>query len=114
MNLVDMKLPKKSEKEMKNKCMPATADQPRYPYGLELRFENEQFEKVPALNGLKVGDTVIVQAKATVTATRESDRQGGGKSRSCVLQIEQIGIEQKKRPEQMNMKEYAEYRSGSK
>ena len=112
MALVDMKLPKKTEKELKTEMQPSVSNQDRFPYGLELRFENDQFEKLPALKGFKVGDKVMITAEACVTACRESERQGGEKNRSCEIQIEKIGIDpaKKKKPENMNMREYREAR----
>lgn len=114
-DLVDMKIPKKTEKELKKEntpCGPGYENGDRYPYGLELRFENDQFDKIPALKEFKVGDKVMISAEACITACRESERQGGEKNRSCEIQIEKINIEsvKKKKPEQMTMKEYRKER----
>jgi hypothetical protein len=111
--LIDLKLPKKTEKELKAEStigMPGERD--KYPYGMELRFENEQFDKITALQGFKVGDEVLIMAKACVTACRESERQGGKKTRSCEMQIEKIAIEpaKKKKLENLTMKAYREER----
>ncbi|MFA5152217.1 MAG: capsid staple protein [Clostridia bacterium] len=113
MELVDMKLPKKTEKELKTECMPCKAgDQDRWPYGLQLRFEKEQMDKMPALKTYKVGDKVMVTAEATITGVRISERQGGKEDHSVELQIEKIACEPKvKKPlEQMNPKEYRKAR----
>jgi hypothetical protein len=88
--LTDMKLPKKSKKELEAKYS-ITADQPKYPYGLKLSFSNDEFEKIPTLAKLKKGEAVTITARATVTETREVDRQSG-KDQSCEIQIEQIAI----------------------
>ena len=107
MQMMDMKLPKKSKKEMEAEGLPTTAEenQERYPYGLRLRFENEEFDKLDSLSGLNVGDKVKIQAVGMVTECRESERQGKEKDRSCEIQIENIGIEGGKKPSKMSREE---------
>ena len=108
MQMMDMKLPKKSKKEMEGETSvppPGGENQERYPYGLRLRFENEQFDKLDMLSDLKVGDKVTIHAMATVTERRESERQGKEKDRSCEIQIENIGIEGGKKPSKMSREE---------
>jgi len=39
MNLVDIKLPKKTKEELKKEGMPSTDDQEQWPYGLRLDFK---------------------------------------------------------------------------
>lgn len=107
MEMIDMKLPKKSMKEMKG--MPIdTSKQDRWPYGLQLRFEKEQIEKIPSLTNYKIGDKVLVTAEACVTSIRMSEQQGGEENHSVELQIEKIACEpsKKKEAKNMSMKEY--------
>ena len=119
MNLVDMKLPVKSKKEMKEYNQPIAVDnQDRWPYGLQLRFETEQVEKLPVLKTFKVGDKVVVLAEATVTEVRVSEIQNTvsgteAKTRHTIeLQVEQVNCEAKvkKAPEKMSPKEYRSMR----
>lgn len=94
MNLTDVKLPKKTKAELKGDCCPSTAaDQDRYPYGLQISFENEQVSKMSSLTGLQVGDKVNIEAVGTVTSIRVSERQSSGKDHRVEIQIEKIGVE---------------------
>lgn len=116
MDLIDMKLPKKTKEELKNDCCPVSADnQDRWPYGLQVRFEKEQVDKMPSLVSLKVGDRVIIQGEATVTSIRMSERQNGKEDHSVELQIEKVSVapEKKKKPEEMSMREYRAHRMES-
>jgi len=113
MKLVSMKLPKKSKKEMKDECSPVGyGDNDQWPYGLQIRFETEQLKTLPEILKKKVGDKCIIYAEATVTATRESERQSGKKEQNVELQIEKIQLKSKmnKAVKDMNPGEYREYR----
>lgn len=115
MKLVDMKLPKLSKKEMEADCKSVCGpEQDRWPYGLQLRFEKEQVKKLPELAEYKVGDKVIIQAEATVTSIRMSERQNGETDHTVEMQIEQIGcVKMSGKPaETMSMKEYRKMREG--
>ena len=121
MNLVNMLLPKKTKEELKKDNVPASlGEQDRWPWGLQLRFETEQIEKLPALKTFVVGDKVIVMAEAKVTEVRMSETQSTGEEaktrRTVELQVESIDCEKKvkKSPEKMNPKEYRNMREESK
>ncbi len=102
MQMMDMKLPKKNKKEMMEGAAISSADdQDRYPYGLRLRFENEQFDKIDSLSQLNVGDKVTIQATGMVIECRQSERQGNERDRSCEVQITNVGVEGGKKPSQM-------------
>lgn len=118
--MVDMKLPKKSKEEMKKECcvgMPESQD--RWPYGLQLRFETEQVEKLPAMKEYQVGDKILVQAVASVTEVRMSETQSTNTDKkvrwTVELQIEQVSCEPyvNKPLEKMSMKEYRQARMKS-
>ena len=94
MTLTDMKLPKRSEKELKA-CEPSLGSREQWPYGLQLRFDNEQIKKMASLKELEVGDEVYVEAKGTVTMVRRSDRQNEKPDQTLEIQIKKIGIENK-------------------
>ena len=117
MDLIDMKLPKKTKKELKEYDQPIMAgERDRWPYGLQLRFETEQVELMPSLKDYSVGDRVVISAEAKVTEVRMVERQStGGEAKpqyTVELQIEQIACEPKvKKPvEKMNPKEYRSMR----
>ena len=112
MNLIDMKLPKKTEKELKTDCIPSVGSQDRWPYGLQLRFEPEQLDKMPILKEYKVGDKVIISAEASVTEVRMSEVQDKKARHTMELQIEKIACESKKPLSKMNPKEYRQAREG--
>jgi len=111
--LIDVKLPKKTKEELKEEMgmgmpEPSTKDQEQWPYGLKLDFEKEEVDKIPSLKSLNVGDKVSIQAEASVIEVRVSERQGGEDRHNVCIQIEKVSVEPlvKKKPEQMNMKEY--------
>jgi hypothetical protein len=90
--LVSMKLPKRSKKEMAELTSPMESDQPKYPYGLQLRFDNDSLKKLPVLRGLKVGTKVMIEAEAEVSEYSERESQSG-ENYSCELQVTDISIE---------------------
>jgi len=90
MNLVDLKLPKKSKKEL-NKTM--EVDQPEYPYGFLLRFDSEQIAKLPQLEKVKIGEKVTIQGIGEVIEVRKVDRQKEDNQFSVEIQLKQIGVE---------------------
>ena len=97
--MIDLKLPKKSKTELKAESVPEPADQPKYPYGLRIRFENEQFSKLAVLKKLNVGDRVGIVAVGEVTEKHESERQGRGDDRHIGIQIQQIDLKQNSKKE---------------
>jgi ribosomal protein L21E len=114
MELVDMKLPKRTKEELKKEFGPCTIDggQEEYPWGLQLRFETEQIAKIPSLTDYKVGDKVSIQAEAVITSIQMSERQGGKESHTVEMQIHQISCSPvvKKPVEKMSAKEYRKAR----
>ena len=94
MKLIDMKLPKKSKKEMEGEMpAPVPMDQPEYPYGLTLRFDKEQVEKLSSLDNIESGETVYIQARGYVKAVMTEDMHGKGRVRNQVeIQLQKIGI----------------------
>ncbi|MFA6358687.1 MAG: capsid staple protein [Candidatus Omnitrophota bacterium] len=116
MELVDVKLPKRTKAELKKDCAPYSIDDgDKWPYGLQLRFDKDQLDKIPSLTLYKVGDRIIIQAEARVTEVRSTERQNGEDSRSMEMQIEKINCEPfvKKPLDKMNPKEYREARKSS-
>jgi hypothetical protein len=111
-NLIDMKLPKRTKDEIKKGMMPTMDDQDQWPYGLKLDFEKEQVDKMPSLKNLNVGDKVSIQCQGSVIEVRMSERQGGGDMHNVCIQIEKVGVEptKKKKLEEMSPGEYREER----
>ena len=109
MELISVMIPKKSKKDIKGESTATSMyDSPQYPYGLQLRFETEQFDKIASLDKYKVGNRVIIQAEAVVTSISMSERQSGKADRDLSMQIEKIAcsMKDKKAPEKMSLKEY--------
>lgn len=117
MDLIDVKLPPpKKEEEAKMACEPCISRE-QWPYGLQLRFENEQVKLIPSLTEYKLGDKVIVMAEARVTDIRSNERYRDGKAQTdqtVEMQIEKINCEPlvQKPLEKMSPKEYRKARLG--
>lgn len=114
MNLVDMKLPKKSKKESLEDCVPSKyGNEDRWPYGMQIRFEKEQIAKMPDVIKLKVGDAVSLSGMGKVTSVRISEFQSGKNDHSVEVQIEKIAVFPKshKKLKDMGMQEYIKARS---
>ena len=112
MKLVDMKLPKKSKKELTAEQPIAYEDVERWPYGLQIRFEKEQIKNLPVIKDKQVGDKCMIYAEASITSVRQSDRRDGSKDHTIEMQIEKVEVKPKitKNPKDMNPKEYKEFR----
>ncbi len=93
MKLVNMKLPKRSEKELATAAAPSDVDQPRYPWGLSLNLEDESLQKLGIDALPEVGVTLSLTANVTVTSVSARDDQDGGKRRSISLQITDMALE---------------------
>lgn len=88
MKLVSMKLSKAEAKA--DMGLPKPAEGPRYPYGLELRLDGDQLDKLAFEP--EVGTEVTIAAKGIVTAYRESQRQGRDPDCSAEIQITDLGV----------------------
>ena len=83
-----------SKKEAKESRPVATSDSngPRYPYGLEIRLDNESLTKL-GMSLPKVGEYVKIRAEACVTSVSENESKGGKAQRSVSLQIERLAVD---------------------
>ena len=108
--LVDVKLSKKSKKEMDRAAVTSYSDGNRWPYGLRLRFENEEFNKLPVLKTLTTGDVVNIVGLGSVVAVSIQERSDGKDDHTVEIQIEKINISPKKRLKDMNMEEFIKAR----
>lgn len=66
---------------------------PRYPWGLQLRLENDQLQALSISSLPKVGATMTIQATVKVTRCSEEEREGAAPDRDISLQITDLGLE---------------------
>jgi hypothetical protein len=83
---------KMSKEEAKEQSSPSTADTPRYPYGLEIRLDDDAIEKLGLGDGLNVGDEVMITAKAKVTGKSGYETLVGDAENSIDLQITDMDV----------------------
>lgn len=103
MKLIDMKLPKKTKAELKNEMNVGNELEnelekgPRYPWGLQINFEEDIIKKIPALNKIKGGETGKMEAEFFVKEVSIRDTADKKKRRERIeLQITKIGISNKR------------------
>lgn len=86
--------------EKVKETMPAVvaekAEAPSYPWGLCLRIEKEQIEKLK-LDGAQVGDTIHVFALGKVTSVSARASEGGDDHSSIEIQITDMAAENEDR-----------------
>ena len=93
MKMIGLKLPKKS-----NEIATAEApkvDRDQWPYGMQLRFESEQVDKMPHLEKMKVGQKVEVMGMGEVTSIHMREESGGKKKYTIEVQLHEVGCEGK-------------------
>ena len=114
MKLVNMKIPKRSKKELKEMSEPVySGDSDKYPYGLCLRFDKESIDKLAVLKEVAADMPVEIVAKGYVKEVAVTDTKDEGRRRHNVeIQLTEVGIVTDKMPEKMSMKEYATWRGG--
>lgn len=94
MEMVDLKLPKKTKKELKEDMGPLTiGNQEKYPYGMRLSFNTELIPKFPELEKVKVGEKVKIVGIGEVMEVRKVDRQGDKNQFSVEIQIQKLGVQ---------------------
>lgn len=69
-------------------------DAPRYPYGLELRLDEESLAKLGFQAPPQVGTTFVIQAKVVVSSASAYQTQGGEAEYGSCWQITDLGVEQ--------------------
>jgi hypothetical protein len=95
MKLTSMKLKKRDPEKMPGAIAmspPESGDQ--YPYGLRIRLENEQLDKLGFDELPKVGEYVTITAECCVSSASQNERKGGEPYRTVELQIEKLGCEE--------------------
>lgn len=88
--LVSMKM-SRSEREEKYKPSEVSMDAPVYPYGLEVRLDNDALEKL-GIELPEVGTEMLLIAKVKVTGASSNESENG-KNRSVSLQITDMCLE---------------------
>lgn len=100
MKMADLKLPKRTEDELKG--IPEKAiERERWPYGMRLTFESEQVDKIPYLEKVKVGQKLMIEGIGEVTSIRMNEEKDGKKKYSVEVQLHEVGCEGKGKPESM-------------
>ena len=120
--MISLKRPKKTaaqlKKERSSMEVSPGCDRNQYPYGTELRFEEEVIEKIPALQSIKADETVKIVATGFVKEIRivDKSKKTGQRNRQNVeIQLQNIAVSvaPKKKPEDMTSAEYADFRKNS-
>ena len=89
--MVNMKLPKPKKHEM-GAC-PATIDEEKYPYGLQLDLSTEALKKLgKSSDEYTVGEQMAVVGMAKVTSTSKRENRHGDNQQSVGIQITDIKI----------------------
>ena len=91
MTLIDLKIPKKTQKEMKE---PTSIDSEydQYPYGMRLDFNKSEIDNIKILQTIQAGAMVEIKAKAKITSVRTDDTEKGRKRHNVEIQIHKIDI----------------------
>ena len=107
MEYIDLKLKKKKTSDEPKEVISENGD--KYPYGLQLRFDTEQIEKIDTLKNLDIGEIVKIFGIAKVTELSSREQAGKEESRKdAALQIQQIAVVSSKEEKAMGVKEAME------
>jgi hypothetical protein len=90
MKMRSMELSKKEAKESEPAIASKSAG-PRYPYGLEIRLENDSLEKL-GIELPEVGSDVMIRAECCVVSVSSNERDGDKPTRLVTLQIERLAV----------------------
>mgnify|MGYP001596297992 CR=1 FL=1 len=88
---MDMKSMKMSPAESKEYSEPMPGGAPVYPYGLCLNLDDDAIDKLGMVGMPEPGQTMMIQARVTVTGCRQEQRQDET-HRSMDLQITDMAI----------------------
>lgn len=106
MELKSMILPKMKQQEETIKS-PSNKG-PRYPYGLNIRLENETIDKLGIDSMPSVGEELMVLAKAKVESVSVNEQSSGEKYRTISLQITDMAVEATKKKVDIEKQLYGE------
>lgn len=93
MDLVDLKLPKKTKSELKKDMAVCQPGQETYPYWSRFSISTEQMSKFPKLRDAKIGERVAMKGMGEVVEVRKVDRQDKKNDFTVEVQIQKIAIE---------------------
>jgi hypothetical protein len=86
MTMASMKMtPKEAKEEMTCESTPR-----EYPYGLEIRLDDDSMGKLGMTAPPPVGTEMMVMAKVVVTSASQYQNQGSDAEMSCCLQITEM------------------------
>lgn len=102
MNLVDLKIPKKSKAELKKENSPTViGGGEKYPYGFRFTFGTDQIDKFPQLKGVRIGEKIGISGIGEVMEVRKVDRQGEDNQFSVEVQLQKVGVQTKKKDQSL-------------
>ncbi|HUV78539.1 MAG TPA: hypothetical protein VMW06_10855 [Desulfobacterales bacterium] len=104
MKLIDMKIPKKTKKQLKADMSPSieAGDREQYPWGLRLSFNKKEIDKLPDLKKAIAGAKIKIAAVGKIIEIRTTDAEKGRERHNVEIQIQKIGFEdQSKTKEQI-------------
>jgi hypothetical protein len=94
MKLTNMKM-SAGEAKAATMCSPEPADEPKYPYGLNLSLGDEELDKLGLKGDMpETGETYILTARVKVTECSSRDTQGDGVRSSVNLQITDLALDE--------------------
>lgn len=92
--LTDMKFTKAEAKaQAEEYSKPSPDNEPSYPWGLEIRLEDESLSKLGLTDLPEVGEEFRLVVVAQVKSASESKMASGRTDRCVCLQITQLGVE---------------------
>lgn len=89
-DLKSMKITK-SQQEKMSKPMPM--DTPQYPWGLQIRLDNDSLKKLGISDLPKVGKKMMLVARVEVSSASQHTMKGGNDNMSVELQITDMCLE---------------------
>ncbi len=110
MGMTDLKLPKKSEKEMKNAIGTIDGNQEQYPWGTRLELDDETVKKL-GIEEINTEADVTIKAVGSITNKNVDEMQGGKKRYRITIQIKKMEIEGGNEADKMDKKEFIKMRN---
>ena len=92
MQLVDMKRPKKTKKELAANYPPVPEEDDQYPYGLRIGLNKEEISKIKGLDKIPPGATVNITAVGKIIEMAITNKDKEKTRHRIEIQIQQIGI----------------------
>jgi len=94
MTMIDMKFTKSEKKDEAKEAMVGPSGQPAdYPWGLCIRLESEELNKLGLTEPPKVGEPINFSCVGRVTSFNQQSRMGGEEETAVGIQIEQMEID---------------------